>query len=163
MSSWTTIFLIHSLKHKEKLGIHEALQFLGDLFLAQDDRHTAISLFTVALEGFTYMDVHRSKAECLLRLGDISKGQGNLLKAVELWETARPLFERSSQTEQVGHVDERLARVSEEVLGQHRTNLTCLAGLNAPSGPLEHMNNPSEIQELEGLDVHGEKEHLVTV
>ncbi|KAJ7916875.1 hypothetical protein B0H13DRAFT_2446285 [Mycena leptocephala] len=164
MSSWTTIFLMHSLKHKEKLGIHEALQFLGDLFLAQDDRHTAISLFIVALEGFTYMDVHRGKAECLLRLGDISKGQGNLLKAVELWETARPLFERSSQTEQVGRVDERLAGVSEEVLGQHRTNLTCLAGLNAPSGPLEHMNNSSEIQELEGLDVHGEKEHdLVAV
>lgn len=161
MSSWTTVFLIHSLKQKERLGIHEALQFLGDLCVAQDDRNTAISLFTVALEGFTYMDVHRSKAECLLRLGDISKEDGNLLKAVELWETARPLFERSSQAGQVGHIDERLAGVSKEVLEQHRTNLACLAKLNAPSGPLEHI---SEIQELEGLDVDGEKEqHVVTV
>jgi hypothetical protein len=66
MSSWTTVFLVHSLKRKESLRIDKALQFLGDLFLSQEDKHTAISLFTVALEGFTQMDVHRSRAECML-------------------------------------------------------------------------------------------------
>jgi hypothetical protein len=65
MSSWTTVFLVHSLKRKEKLGIYKALQFLGDIFLSQSNEYTAISLFTVALEGFTQMDVHRSRAERL--------------------------------------------------------------------------------------------------
>ncbi|KAJ7866598.1 hypothetical protein B0H14DRAFT_2573331 [Mycena olivaceomarginata] len=50
-----------------------SLQFIGDIALAQDDEDTAIVLFTIALEGFTEMDVHRGKAECMLRLGDICK------------------------------------------------------------------------------------------
>ncbi|KAJ7920515.1 hypothetical protein B0H13DRAFT_1867585 [Mycena leptocephala] len=54
---WTTVFLVHSVQQREKLGINKALQFLGDVFLAQDDEHTAINLFTVVLQGFTYMDV----------------------------------------------------------------------------------------------------------
>jgi tetratricopeptide (TPR) repeat protein len=83
MFSWTTVFLVHSVSRKEKLGIYKAFQFLGDIFLSQNDEHTAISLFNVALEGFTQMDVHRSRAECMLRFGDISMGHGDLLKAVE--------------------------------------------------------------------------------
>ncbi|KAJ7839797.1 hypothetical protein B0H13DRAFT_1911045 [Mycena leptocephala] len=101
VSSWTTVFLVHSVQQQEKLGIHKALQFLGDVFLAQDDEHTAINLFTVALEGFIYMDMHHSRAECMLQLGDISKGHGDLQKAVELWTTARPLFEQSSQAKKL--------------------------------------------------------------
>ncbi|KAJ7896649.1 hypothetical protein B0H14DRAFT_450539 [Mycena olivaceomarginata] len=95
---WTTIFFIHSLKLKAKLQVYKALQFLGQMFLTHKDEDTAVSLFTVALVGFTYMDVHRSRAECMIRLGDISSRHGDLLKAVELWESARPLFERSCQT-----------------------------------------------------------------
>jgi hypothetical protein len=71
MSSWTTVYLAHCIKFKERLGINKALQFLGDIFLAQADEDTAVSLFIVALEGFTFMDVHRSRAECMLRLGDM--------------------------------------------------------------------------------------------
>ncbi|KAJ7821330.1 hypothetical protein B0H14DRAFT_2831625, partial [Mycena olivaceomarginata] len=71
-SDWTTIFLINSLKLKAKLQVYMALQFLGQIFLTNKDENTAISLFTVALMGFTYMDVHRSRAECMIRLGDIS-------------------------------------------------------------------------------------------
>jgi tetratricopeptide (TPR) repeat protein len=93
MSSWTVIFLVNSLKRKQKLEIYKALQALGDIFLAQHDKHTAISLFTVALEGFTQMDVHHSRAKCMLQLGDISRAHGDLLIAVEFWEAARPLFE----------------------------------------------------------------------
>jgi hypothetical protein len=107
ISIWPTILLAHSLKSREKLGVHKALQFLGDLSLIQDDEETAVSLFIVALEGFIHMDVHRSKAECMLRLGDISQGHSDLVKAAELWETARPLFERSSQGKQVKNIDER--------------------------------------------------------
>ncbi|KAJ7864127.1 hypothetical protein B0H14DRAFT_2574566 [Mycena olivaceomarginata] len=122
-SSWTTVFLVNSLKTKEKLGIYKALQSLGDVFLTQDDENTACNLFMVALEAFTYMDVHRSRAECLLRLGDISRGHGDLLKAVEFWETARPLFERSSQAKQVENINERLDNIRTDVLEQHKMNL----------------------------------------
>ncbi|KAJ7732132.1 hypothetical protein B0H16DRAFT_1696463 [Mycena metata] len=111
LSSWTTVFLAHSLKAKERLGIHKALQFLGDIFLSKDDEVTAVSLFILALEGFTEMDVHHSRAECMIRLGDISKKNSDLLEAMDLWETARPLFERSSQTKQVQDIDERLRSV----------------------------------------------------
>jgi hypothetical protein len=58
ISTWPTVFLVHSLKLRENLSIHKALQFIGDLFLAQDDENTAATLFAVALEGFTHMDVH---------------------------------------------------------------------------------------------------------
>jgi tetratricopeptide (TPR) repeat protein len=157
MSSQTTVFLVHSIKSKENLGIHKALQFLGDVFL-QDDEYTAISLFTVALEGFTYMDVRCSRAECMLKLADISKGQGNLLKAVELWETARPLFEQSSQAKQVGYVDQRLAGVSKDVLEQHNKNLARLAKLNVSSTAVKDTDGlGANIEAMEDLELEDEK------
>lgn len=142
-SSWTTVYFVYSLKFKEKAGIHKALQFLGDVFLAYDYEETAISLFTVALEGFTQMDIHRSRAECMLRLGDISKGHGDLLTALKLWETAKPLFERSSQAKQVDYIAARLASVEEDVLEQHRMNLAHLA----PSGTVEEPEESTEVLE----------------
>jgi tetratricopeptide (TPR) repeat protein len=148
--SWTTVYFIHSLKSKERLGIHKALQFLGDIFHSHNDEETAVSLYTVALEGFTQMDVHRSRAECMLHLGDISKGHGDLLRALELWETAKPLFERSSQAKQVEKIDGRLASVGEDILEQHRKNLASLAELNAPLGIVEELEDEvSDIEELE--------------
>jgi tetratricopeptide (TPR) repeat protein len=132
VSRWTSIdsspaivFLVYSVKLQEKLGIHKALQFLGDLFIIWDDEETAIILYTLALTGFTELDVHRSRGECMLRLGDISKRHSDLLKAVEHWETARVLFERSSQTKQVQNIDERLASVGEDVREQYRKTLAC--------------------------------------
>jgi hypothetical protein len=159
MSSWTFIYLVNSLKTKEKLGIYKALQFLGDIFLFQNDEHTAISLFTVALEGFTQMDVHRSRAECMLQFGDISMGHGDPLKAVEFWEAARPLFECSSQTKQVQHINERLAGISDDVLEQHRNNLAHLAELNVPAGTIEELEEDlSDIENLNKMDMGDKKE-----
>ncbi|KAJ7477514.1 hypothetical protein FB451DRAFT_190982 [Mycena latifolia] len=129
-SNWTVTFLVHSLKLKQKLQIHKALQFLGDVYLADDDKQTAISLLAVALEGFTKMDVHRSRAECMLRLGDIAEANEDLLNAGELWNTARPLFKRSSQVKQVGHIDERLARVR-DISEDHPELMVQLSALNA--------------------------------
>ncbi|KAJ7914454.1 hypothetical protein B0H13DRAFT_1872983 [Mycena leptocephala] len=152
----TMVFLVHSVRRKEKLGIHKALQFLGDVFLAQDDEQTAISLFTVALEGFIWMDVHRSAAECMLQLGDISMKHGDFLKALKLWETARPLFERSSQMKQVGHIDERLAVVSEDVLEQYRNSSSHLEELNAVSSTVEEVE--VHITDTEASDKEDESE-----
>jgi tetratricopeptide (TPR) repeat protein len=143
---WTTIFLVHSLRSKEKLQVYKALQFFGQMFLAKKDEGTAISLFTVALEAFTYMDVHKSRAECMLRLGDISNKCGDQLKAVELWETARPLFERSSQVKEVQCVDDRLSSVGSNVLDHQRENIAYLMRLDVPSGNLAHLENEEQVE-----------------
>jgi hypothetical protein len=113
MSHWTFLFLVHALKSKQRLAIHKALPFLGDLFLAQGERNTAPSLFAVALDGFVQMDVHRNKGECMLRLADLAAQDGELSNSIELWKTARSSFdgERSSQTAQITVVDERLASI----------------------------------------------------
>ncbi|KAJ7307712.1 hypothetical protein DFH08DRAFT_1051622 [Mycena albidolilacea] len=150
MSSWTTVYLAHSMEFKEKLGIYKALQFLGDIFLAQTDEATAVSLFIVALGGLTYMDIHRSRAECMLRLGDISKGHDDLHKAVEFWDSARSLFERSSQTKHIELIDERLASIGKDVLEQHRMNLAHLVEINAPTGIAEEMEDDlSDTEDLQ--------------
>ncbi|KAJ7821960.1 hypothetical protein B0H14DRAFT_3146541 [Mycena olivaceomarginata] len=141
MVRWTTVFLVHSVKHKRNLKVHKAIQFFGDLFLTQEDEGSATSLFTTALEGFTYMDVHRSRAECMLKLGDLSKNCGDLLKAMELWDTARPLFERSSQAQQVENIDCRIAGLGQEIQLQHRENLAKLAQLNAPAGTADEVED----------------------
>ncbi|KAJ7438966.1 hypothetical protein FB451DRAFT_1447494 [Mycena latifolia] len=130
-SNWTVVFLAYSLKLKRKLEIYKALQFLGDVYLADKDQQTAINLLTVALEGFTRMDVHRSRGECMLRLGDMSELHGDLPKAAELWKTARALFKRSSQAKQVANIDERLARTA-NLPEHHLVSIVQLSTLKAP-------------------------------
>jgi hypothetical protein len=94
----------------------------------------------------------------MLKLADISKGQGNLLKAVELWDTARPLFEQSSQAKQVGYVDQRLAGVSKDVLEQHNKNLARLAKLNVSSTAVKDTDGlGANIEAMEDLELEDEK------
>ncbi|KAJ7770069.1 hypothetical protein B0H16DRAFT_1777148 [Mycena metata] len=158
--SWSTVFLVHSLKAKEKLGIHKALQFIGDVYLMENNEVTAVNLFTIALEGFTYMDVHRSRAECMIRLGDIAKKNGDVLKALELWETARPLFERSLQAKRVQEIEQRISGISEEVKELHQRNLAHLAELNAPMGAVEAVDKHSS--DVEELELEEEQVELIT-
>jgi tetratricopeptide (TPR) repeat protein len=129
--SWATIFLVNSLKLKQKREIYQALRFVGDVFRAEGDQDTAVSLFTVALEGFTHMDIHRNRADSLLRLGDISNENGDVMKAVEFWKTARPLFERSSQAKQVSLLDDKLSRISQDMLDDYERSLTLLSNTHA--------------------------------
>jgi tetratricopeptide (TPR) repeat protein len=107
-STWPVVYLGHAHQSREKLAAHKALLFLGDVFSSQGDDDTA-HLFMVALEGFVYMDVHHSRAQCLLRLGDLASRKQNFSSAKELWEEARPLFERSSQATDVAQIDHRLS------------------------------------------------------
>ncbi|KAJ7750003.1 hypothetical protein B0H16DRAFT_1844299 [Mycena metata] len=132
-TSWPAVFLANSLKAKEWLGVYKALQFMGDVFLRENDEAPAISVFTLALKGFTQIDVHRSRAECMIRLGDLSKKHGDLLGALGLWKTARPLFVRSSPAKQVQHIDERLVGIDEDVKAQHKRNLARLTEINGPT------------------------------
>ncbi|KAJ7032171.1 hypothetical protein C8F04DRAFT_1185234 [Mycena alexandri] len=156
-SSWSTILFAPSIKQKEKLGIHKGLQFMGDIFLQKDDEATAISLFTLALQGFTLMDVHRSRAECMIRLGDISEKNGDLFNALELWEMARPLFERSSQTKQIQALDERMSRVDEGVKEQYQKNLAHLVEWSVPAGKVDEEDEEDSEIELEWNEVEVEQ------
>lgn len=66
-STHTVVYLAFANKSQIKLALYKALQCLGDVFLTNGDTITAENLFIVALEGLTHMDIHRSRAECLLR------------------------------------------------------------------------------------------------
>ncbi|KAJ7758756.1 hypothetical protein B0H16DRAFT_1416207 [Mycena metata] len=108
-ASWTVVYLAHGYHTAENLALLKGLIFLGDIFLSQRDNETATSLFQIALEGFTSMDVHRSRAQCLVRLGDIAEDRGDIPGALELWKRARELFERSLQDKEITGIDSRLA------------------------------------------------------
>ncbi|KAJ7617970.1 hypothetical protein FB45DRAFT_1007623 [Roridomyces roridus] len=107
-SKYTVIYLAFSTKTESKLDLHKALRCLGDILLKDGDDQTAENLFLVALEGFTFMDVHQSRAECMLRLGDLSQKRGDTSAAAHFWQDSRPLFERSLQTTRVSSIDRRL-------------------------------------------------------
>jgi tetratricopeptide (TPR) repeat protein len=113
--TWTVVYLAQAWKRKDKIALHKALRYAGDVFLDHGDENTAQGLFTVALHGFTYMDIHRGRGECMLRLGDIAKHQGQLVKAAELWKAALPLFEQSSQAQDMAEISTRLAIINQEV------------------------------------------------
>jgi hypothetical protein len=68
---------------------------------------------------------------------------------VEFWDTARPLFERSSQTKQIELIDERLESVGKDVVEQHRMNLARLMEINAPTGIVEEAED--ELSDIEDL------------
>jgi hypothetical protein len=141
--SGTVTFLLHSVKYKQKLELQKALQFLGDVFHALGDQETATGLFTTALDGFTQMDVHHSRAERMVRLRDILNHKGDPFEAVKLWETARPLFERSSQQKQLANLDSKFAGLDHnklrEVQQETVAYLSCLPEMHAPTEDLERL------------------------
>ncbi|KAJ7749456.1 hypothetical protein B0H16DRAFT_1725102 [Mycena metata] len=115
----------------------------------EGDEFSAVSLFTLALDGFTHMDIHLSRAECMIRLGDVAQRNKDLLKALELWDTARPLFECSSQTKRVLDIDQRISSISDNIKEQHQNNLARLAELKVPVGSVEEVDSDAEEPELE--------------
>jgi tetratricopeptide (TPR) repeat protein len=106
--AYALVLLGFGKKSPDMVAIHTSFRCLGDIFSAQGDEATAIALFTVALEGFTHMDIHLGRAECMVRLGDFAITHGDIAKAKVLWTDARPLYERSSQAGKISSVDERL-------------------------------------------------------
>jgi hypothetical protein len=133
----------YAYKSKHKLELHKALVFLGDVFLAIKDDETATNLYIVALEGFTYMDVHHSRAQCMTCLGDLANKQGHTSKTIDFWTTARSLFKRSLQAKDVAQIDFRLLTVDQA----HQKSLLQLTTLSALDRSLNR--ETSEIQEVE--------------
>ncbi|KAJ7825213.1 hypothetical protein B0H14DRAFT_2821181, partial [Mycena olivaceomarginata] len=150
---WPVTYLGYAYKTKDNLALHKALLCLGDVFIISKDGKTAENLYTLALEGFTQMDVHRSGAQCMIRLGDLANKQGHTSKAIFLWQKARPLFERSLQTTDVAQIDVRL-------LGDEKRDQEALPTLTAPDRWLNM--GSSEIQQVESAHLEG-SEGVVSV
>ncbi|KAJ7138372.1 hypothetical protein C8R44DRAFT_728511 [Mycena epipterygia] len=146
LSTWAVIYLLHAHKTHEKLALYKALHLLGVFFLSAGDKHTAHSLFILALEGFTYMDVHRSRGDCMLHLGDITKDRGDLLKAAELWKEAGPLFEKSLQMEDVSKIHSRLEYLYQETL-EHLINRPSTESLEK-----SNINKPLSLLDIQTQD-----------
>ncbi|KAF8212941.1 hypothetical protein K438DRAFT_1805301, partial [Mycena galopus ATCC 62051] len=144
---WPTIYLACAYKSKSKLTLHKALLFLGDIFVIHHDEHTATNLYQVALAGFTQMDVHHSRAQCMLRLGDLAEKQGCTSEAINCWKAARPLFVRSSQAKDVAEIDSKLASMEQA----YQENLMTLGTLNAP---VHLVTETSETENRESVDEH---------
>jgi tetratricopeptide (TPR) repeat protein len=126
--TWPVIYLGHAQKCKDKLALHKALLFLGDVFIANKDKETATNLYTVVLEGFTHMDVRCSQAQCKLRLGDLTKERGHILEAIAFWRAAQPQFAQSLQVKDVAQIDSRLLTLKKT----HQNALLEITTLDAP-------------------------------
>ncbi|KAJ7473299.1 hypothetical protein FB451DRAFT_1174950 [Mycena latifolia] len=135
-SKWPVVYLANARRSQRTFELHKALQFLGDVVICQGDKDTASSLFEVALDAFTKMDIHRSRAECMLRLGDIAKDRGDYAKAVEYWSNARPLFERSLQANDVAKINTRLTTIKREAVQRPQDSGQHLKRLDVPTTPL---------------------------
>ncbi|KAJ7265251.1 hypothetical protein C8J57DRAFT_1622372 [Mycena rebaudengoi] len=120
---WTVIFLGQAVKWKEKRQTMQAFRCLGQIFAAENDNETALNLFTIALDGFTFMDVHHWRADCMVRIADILNNRGEVMKAVELWKAARGLFKRSSQMKDIITIDAKLAEVESAFLEEYEQQL----------------------------------------
>ncbi|KAF8137892.1 hypothetical protein K438DRAFT_732958 [Mycena galopus ATCC 62051] len=143
---WPAIYLALAYKSKAKLTLHKALLFLGDIFVIHHE-HTATNLYQVALAGFTQMDVHLSRAQCMLRLGDLANKQGCTSEAINFWKAALPLFVQSSQAKDVAEIDSKLASIEQA----YQENLMTLGTLSAP---VHLVTETSEMTNRESVDEH---------
>ncbi|KAJ7722345.1 hypothetical protein B0H16DRAFT_1473449 [Mycena metata] len=109
---WPMVCLSESHRLQEKLMLYKALLFIGDL------------------EGFTFLDVHQSRAQCFMRLGELAQRRGESVKAAEMWRDARSLFERSLQAKDVEQIDSKLAALAKA----QQSALANLTTLHLPTG-----------------------------
>jgi tetratricopeptide (TPR) repeat protein len=128
---WAVILLrLAAVKSREKMFTMQAFRCLGQIFTAQEDFDTSLSLFEVALDGFSRMDIHRWKADCMVRIADICNKRGEVLKSIKLWKAARSLFERSSQATAVTQIEVKLAAVDPSIFEEYEKLLRS----NEPTG-----------------------------
>ncbi|KAF7354092.1 NB-ARC domain-containing protein [Mycena venus] len=109
---WAAIYLGWALKAKNKLAKMKALRHLARIAAIEKDEATAFEVFQVVLDGFTAMDVHSWRADCMVGIAEILITRGDALRGEALLKSARPLFDRCMQKEKVGIVDGKLAALS---------------------------------------------------
>ncbi|KAK7040420.1 CTLH domain-containing protein [Favolaschia claudopus] len=92
-------------------SVYLALRYIGDMFLRSGDEVTALHLYQTSLEGCAAMGIHKHQAECLTRIANICRKEGDVRRWIELLRQARTLFEKSCQARQVNNVERLLASV----------------------------------------------------
>ncbi|KAK7053510.1 NB-ARC domain-containing protein [Favolaschia claudopus] len=109
--NWAVVSFAFVRKMDDVVGTWNALQRLADAVVDLADDETAFSLFQVALEGGTQIDIHLLRARCMIGIGDIMFRKGIYKQAQSMWKEACPLLVRSSQMEEVDAVNERLGNL----------------------------------------------------
>jgi hypothetical protein len=66
------------------------------------------TLYEVALDGFTFMNIYRWRAECTDHIGTILERRGDIAKAAKFWREAKPLFTTSLQTMNSARMEAKL-------------------------------------------------------
>ncbi|KAJ7736011.1 hypothetical protein DFH07DRAFT_966972 [Mycena maculata] len=102
------VLLAVTQKYEDMRETTMALRHLGNIFLVQGDEDAALDMWNGALEAFTWMDIHRGRAECMLRIEDVHVQRRDVVSANGLWTSARELFKRCSQANQIQACDKRL-------------------------------------------------------
>jgi tetratricopeptide (TPR) repeat protein len=92
---WATTYLAYGKTTASRLIVAWAFRLLGDIFREDGDHETSSSLFQIALEEFTGMDIYQGRAECLLRLADIVRRHGEHTAAREHLIESRRMFLKS--------------------------------------------------------------------
>jgi hypothetical protein len=147
---WAIILLALGMTTKSKGAIAKALRCAGDLLLEHDES-TSLSLFSAALDTFTFMDVHRDKADCMVRMASIFERRGERRNAVNILKEASSLYERSSQKQEIAKINTKLESLM-SILEQYVPQLQRLAELSVPVGDLEKAQL-EELGEIEDGDV----------
>ncbi|KAF7325475.1 hypothetical protein MKEN_00396100 [Mycena kentingensis (nom. inval.)] len=111
-STWAYILLANISRGKGSLQpkrlLYKALQFLGRSMFVRGDTMSAKNLLRVALDGFKELEIHRSIAECLLVLAEISTMAGDSRYSRQLLDSARTRFERSGMLKRVDEVSGKM-------------------------------------------------------
>ncbi|KAJ7153424.1 hypothetical protein C8R43DRAFT_1106678 [Mycena crocata] len=92
---WAMACLAYGKSTANPSTIGWALRLLGDIFLKAGDDETSSTLFQVALEEFTRMDIYLGKAQSLRRLAEIAERRGECTVAAEQLSEARCMFLKS--------------------------------------------------------------------
>jgi hypothetical protein len=139
------IYLAFGMTTTNRVTTTKALRCIGDMLAIDGDSDTALSLFMAALDSFTSMDIHRGRADCMVRMAAIFEQRRDIRNTVDLLQRARPLYERSSQEKEINKIDTKLRDV--EVLSEdHENPLQQLEKLNVPLGDLGG-TEPTELDE----------------
>ncbi|KAJ7788977.1 hypothetical protein B0H14DRAFT_2946316 [Mycena olivaceomarginata] len=152
---WAIILLAHGMTTKRKGAIAKALRCAGDLQI-EDDEGTSLSLYLAALDTFTFMDVHRDKADCMVRIASILERHGEGRNAVNILKEASSLYERSSQKHEITKINVKLESLI-SILEQQEAQLQRLAELDVPVGDpkkaqLEELGEIEDGDEVSGGD-----------
>ncbi|KAJ7926950.1 hypothetical protein B0H13DRAFT_1861715 [Mycena leptocephala] len=87
---------------------------LASIAVAQGDEETGLTLYEVALDGFTFMDIHRWRAECTDHIGTILERRGDIAKAAIFLREAKPLFATSLQTKNSARMETKLLALTQQ-------------------------------------------------